>query len=152
MCRPEPINTDTVILAIKHMKNTNSRGHDGIPLRFLIDSFPVIIAYLSCIFDTSFVTEIFPSVWKHSVVIPIHKSGNTNVPSNYRPISLLPKLSKVLEKIISSQLSDHLERNQLLSHTQHAFRRNLPNDTALLTLRQIILKHGYGAGLPNYPL
>ncbi len=53
---------------------------------------------------------------------------------NYRPISLLPVISKILEKVVASQLTEHLETNDLLSTTKHGFRSTLSTDTALLTL------------------
>ena len=132
--RPQPVDNDTIILAIKHMKNTHSFGSDKIPLRFIRDALPIIITYLTCIFNTSVVTGVMPTAWKHSIIVPIFKSGDADVPSNYRPISLLPILSKILEKIITSQLTQYLESQQLLSNTQHGFRRSLSTETALQTL------------------
>lgn len=132
--RPKPVSEADLILAIKHMKNTNSYGCDGIPLRFLRDSLPITITYLTCIMNTSIVTGIFPKQWKHSIIVPIHKTGNVKEPNNYRPISLLPIVSKLLEKIIASQLCEFLESNHLLSVTQHGFRHNLSTNTALLSL------------------
>ncbi len=98
MFRPQPTDSNTIILVIKHLKNTSSCGSDGIPLRFLKESLPVIIPYLTCILNTSIVTGSFPSLWKHAIVVPIYKTGDVNEPKNYRPISLLPIISKILEK------------------------------------------------------
>ena len=134
--RPKPIDWQTLTLTIAHMNNSDACGSDGIPLRFLNDSLPVIVFYLTIIMNTSIVTGIFPTAWKSSVVVPILKTGDVNDASNYRPISLLPVLSKVLEKIVSSQLSQHLESNQLLSNTQHGFRSKLSTTSALLTLNK----------------
>ena len=134
MFRPSPTTWETVTLIVKHMKNTNSHGCDGIPLRYIKDSLPVIITYLTCILNTSIATGVVPKAWKHSVVVPVFKSGNQHEPQNYRPISLLPIISKILEKVVASQLSKHLETKNLLSNTQHGFRSSLSTDTALLTL------------------
>ncbi len=84
--------------------------------------------------NTSIVIGIFLTAWKFSIVVPIPKTGDVNDPSNYRPISLLPVLSKLLEKIVSSQLIQHLESNHLLSNTQHGFRPKSSTTSALLTL------------------
>ncbi len=100
--RPQPVNESTVILIIKQMKNTQAYGPDGIPLRFLKDALPVIISHITCIINTSLVTGAFPSAWKHSIVIPIHKSGAQDDPNNYRPISLLSVLSQILEKTVAT--------------------------------------------------
>ena len=64
--------------------------------------------------------------------IPVHKSGNISDINNYRPISLLPILSKILEKVVANQLVSFLESNKLLSNSQHGFRPNLSTETALL--------------------
>ncbi len=130
-------------LTIKHMKNTSSHGSDGIPLRYIKDSLPVIITDLTCILNTSIVTEIVPKAWKHSVFVPVFKSGNPFEPQNYRPISLLPVISKILEKVVASQLTQHLETNNLFSSTQHGFRSALSTDTALLTLSNMLYANMY---------
>ena len=132
--RPQPVDSDTVVLIIKHLKNSNSYGCDGIPLRFLKDSLAVLIPYLTCIINTSIVTGTFPSLWKQAIVVPIHKTGDENEPHNYRPISILPVVSKILEKVIAYQLTNYLEANKLLSKSQHGFRRHLSTETALLSV------------------
>ena len=135
MFRPQPTDSNTIILIIKYLKNTASYGSDGIPLRFLRDSLPVIATYLTCILNTSIVTGSFPSLWKHAIVVPIFKSGDANEPKDYRPISLLSIISKVLEKVIAQQLMSHLEENHMLSKTHHVFQnftlyRQCPSNTS----------------------
>ncbi len=71
--RPEPVDVNTVILTIKHLKNTNSAGSDGMTLHYLQDALPVLITYITIIINTSIVTGKFPSAWKHATVIPISK-------------------------------------------------------------------------------
>ena len=134
MFQPQPTDSDTIILIIKHLKNTSSCGSDNISLRFIKESLPVIIPYLTCIINTSIATGNFPESWKHAIVVPIFKTGDAMEPKNYRPISLLPIISKVLEKVIAAQLTSHLESNHLLSDTQHGFRPKLSTESALLTL------------------
>ncbi len=138
--RPQPTDSDTIILIIKHLKNTSSCGSDNIPLRFIKESLPAIITYLTCIINTSIVTGIFPERWKHAIVVPIFKTGDVMEPKDYRPISLLPIISKVLEKVVASQLTSHLESNQLLSTTQHGFRPKLSTESALLKLSNTLFE------------
>ena len=64
-----------------------------------------------------------PSVWKAAKVTPIFKSGNYELPENYRPVSVLPVLLKILEKAVHRQLIDFLESNNLLSESQFGFRK-----------------------------
>ncbi len=96
--RPKPVDVETVILTISKLKETKSVGSDGISLKFIKDSLSVTAFYITCIFNTSIVTGKFPTSWKHAIVVPIFKGGDSNINSNYRPISLLPVISKVLEK------------------------------------------------------
>ena len=74
------------------------------------ESLMVTIPYITLIINTSIVTKVFPKPWKHSIIIPIHKSGDIEEPTNFRPINLLPILSKILEKVIAPHLTESLEK------------------------------------------
>ncbi|MEL6988474.1 MAG: reverse transcriptase family protein [Bacteroidota bacterium] len=139
--RPQPIDINTLILVIKSLKFTNSCGPDKMPFRFLIDSLPVMVFYVLVIVNTSIVTGNYPTTWKTPEVIPIHKNGDPLDVGNYRPISLLPILSKILEKVIANQLTDFLESNRLLANNQHGFRPCLSTETALLTITNKIYEN-----------
>ncbi len=98
--RPAPVDVNTAILTTKHLKITNCVGSDGMSLRHIRDSLPVIIHYQTSIINTSIVTRIFSSARKrynHSHL----KSGDHNNVNNYCVRSLLPILSKVLEKVVA---------------------------------------------------
>ena len=62
--------------------------------------------------------------WKLAKVIPIFKYGDRTDPNNYRPISILPTLSKILERTVHSQLLDHLEKYNLLINCEYGYRKN----------------------------
>ncbi len=72
--RPCPVNVETIILTIKSLKETRSVDSDGISMRFIKDALYVIAFYITCIINTSIVTGIFPTSWKHAIVIPIFKN------------------------------------------------------------------------------
>ncbi len=129
--RPQPVDVNTVILTIKELENTNTCGSDDITFRFLRDALPVITPHLRCIINTSIVTGVFPTARKHSLVTLIYKTSAADDPGNYRPISLLSIVSKILEKIIATQLVNFLEYEQLICSTQHGFRPNFSTVTAL---------------------
>ena len=112
---PQPVQAADVILAISKLKNTKSTEHDQINLQHIKESQMVTIPYITLIINTSIVTKVFPKPWKHSIIIPIHKSGDIEEPINFRPINLLPILSKILEKVISTQLTECLQNNNLLN-------------------------------------
>lgn len=139
--RPQPVDQVTVILTVKQLQKTNSFGSDNISLKFIKDSLIAIIFYLTTIINTSIVTGTFPAPWKNAIVIPLHKSGDHDDIGNYRPISLLPILSKILEKIIANQLVSFLESNKLLSPTQHGFRPKLSTVTALQVITDKIYEN-----------
>ena len=75
---------------------------------------------------------IFPDIWKHANVVPVHEKNEKNVKGNYRPISLLPIFGKILEKLIFDSLYSHLVFSKLLNPNQSGFR---PGDS---TINQLI--------------
>ncbi|GFX76230.1 RNA-directed DNA polymerase from mobile element jockey [Trichonephila clavipes] len=81
----------------------------------------------------------FPKSWKTAVVVPILKPGkNSALAESYRPISLLPVLSKLAEKIILARLNDYLEREKILISEQHGFRPRLSTSHQLLRVVEFI--------------
>ena len=77
-----------------------------------------------------------PSMWKVANVIPCYKKGDKHVPSNYRPISLLSMLSKVMERLIYDAMWNHLDTHQLLSNRQFGFRAGHSTSDALTYIAQ----------------
>ena len=139
--KPMQVSQHEVKRAIFALKNTNSTGIDGLALQYLKDSLIVTLPYISTVINSSIANEIFPEIWKHAIIKTIHKSGDKNDPSNFRPISLLPVLSKILEKVISIQLIDYLESNKLINDNQYAYRRKLSTDDALLSITEDLYKN-----------
>ena len=89
---------------------------------------------IPCIFNQSLNTGIFPEKLKIVKVIPIHKKGSLNDISNYRPISLLPSISKILEKLIFKQLSTYLNEHKVLYASQYGFRAGHSTELASIEL------------------
>jgi len=82
---------------------------------------------------------IYPERLKFSLIKPIYKSGDKSSPSNYRPISLLPAFSKILEKVIYKRLFDHLYNNVILNKHQYGFRSEVSTENASYILLNEIL-------------
>ena len=79
-------------------------------------------------------TGIFPDSLKISKVLPLFKKDNDKLFSNYRPISLLPSISKIFEKVIFNQMSEYFESNDLIFKNQYGFRKNHSTEFASLHL------------------
>ena len=88
---------------------------------------------LKMLYDMSLETGHYPALWKRANVVPIHKKGDRQVKTNYRPISLLPICGKIFEKIIFDEVYKHLAENKLISTHQSGFR---PGDS---TINQLLL-------------
>ena len=82
--------------------------------------------------NLSFKTGVVPTDWKEAKVVPVLKSGPRSQVDNYRPISILPTLSKILEKLFHKQLMNHLERNGLLFNYQFGFRAKRSTEQAVI--------------------
>jgi len=100
-----------------------SPGFDDISSFFLRIIAGVIAPYLSVLFSYAFEFAIFPDCLKLAKVIPIDKAGSKSELTNYRPISLLSNLSKILEKLIAIRISNFPEKRKLLYNRQFSFRR-----------------------------
>jgi hypothetical protein len=109
-----------------------STGIDKIPAKIIRIAAPIIANSLTRIFNTAIYSETVPSEWKLARVIPLHKNGPRNMLNNYRPISILPIVSKVFEKALYGQLYDYFVVNNLLSQNQFGFRQFHSTASALL--------------------
>ena len=80
------------------------------------------------------VTTTVPSEWKKARMIPLYRSGPVNEPENYRPISILPILSKLLGRAVQEQIQDYLEERSLISKFQFGYRPNRSTQQATILL------------------
>jgi Notch-like protein len=102
-------------------------------------SMPYIILALTYICNESLAQGIFPDRLKFAVVKPILINGNKHEPSNYRPISLLSKFSKVFERLMDDRLYKHINRNNILHNYQFGFGPNSYTEKASFRLTVEIL-------------
>ena len=118
----DAINRSQLERVFGNFKTSKGSGPDGIANYFLKIGLPVIAVSLCDIFNLSIATGVFPNSWKIAKVAPIFKSGQSTDRSNYRPISVLPFLSRTFEKLVYNHLYDYLDKNRLLFSKQSGFR------------------------------
>ena len=118
-----PVTYHEVFQALKMLRADCSTGPDLIPTRFIKLAAKALASLLTNIINNSISKSIFPSVWKVGCVSPIPKIhvDNPTDESHFRPISILPVLSKVLEKLVAQQIVDYIELNQSLKQTISGF-------------------------------
>ena len=116
------INTLQLEKFFSKFKTSKGCGTDGIASCFLKITLPVISESLCDILNLSLATGCFPDSWKIPRVAPIFKNGQPDDRSNYRPISVLPVLARVFEKLIHNQVYDYLNKNNHLFSNQSGFR------------------------------
>ena len=116
-----------------HMKSKRSTGHDNISTHQLKMLLPTLLRPLQILFNRSLNEGVFPQQLKHAKVKPLHKKNERNLITNYRPISLLPSVSKVLEKLIHKRIYSFLTHQNIISERQYGFRPKLSTSDALCT-------------------
>ncbi|CAK1581557.1 unnamed protein product [Parnassius mnemosyne] len=117
-----------IILSIK----SNAVGCDNISRRMIIYILDHILPVISHIINFSLNSGVFPSLWRMAHIIPLPKTSNPTLPNHFRPISILPFLSKILEACVHRQLSLFVYKNNLLSPFQSGFRPGHSTVSALL--------------------
>ena len=118
-----PITKSALYKILKSIPVSKSTGPDNISVRMLISTFPHIGDVLTNIFNKILDMGVFPRAWKLARVTAIHKSGSLNNPGNYRPISVLPILSKMFERHVHQYVEQFLSKNRLISPMQSGFRQ-----------------------------
>jgi hypothetical protein len=134
------VTPEDVMQTINLMGAKMSSSHDGISNWLLKQIKNEVSSPLSHIINVSLSQNHIPAVWKRAKVIPVYKSGDKDDPGNYRPISLLPTLSKVLERLVSEQVTKYLDINHLLHQRQFGFRSNRNCCQLLLNIQSLIFK------------
>ena len=107
---------------LKSLKRKKSSGYDEVPSSLIIDGAGVLCKPLSLLTNCSLGNSIFPTAEKCARILPVYKSEERSAMDNYRPISVLPVLSKVTEHVVYRQVYEYLCKNHLLSDNQFGFR------------------------------
>ena len=113
-------------------KINTATGPDGVSSQMIRGTVDSITPTITAIFNQSLKEMKVPDDWKIANVTPVFKAGDPSLATNYRPISLLSLISKVLERIVHSKVSNYLKVNRLLANCQFGFRKGSSTQEALL--------------------
>ena len=128
------VDQETMLKAIKQLKNGKAAGPDKIPTTLVKDAAEFISQPLMMIFYASLKLGVFPDIWKLAKVSPIFKTGARNNKNNYRPISVLSIFSKLIEKIVHDQLLAFMQLYKILIPNQFAFKKLHSTITSLINV------------------
>ena len=133
------VSATEVYSLLKDLDSSKAPGSDWISASILKNCASVIAPSVATLFNTTIKTGHLPKQFKKATIAPVFKSGDKHVAANYRPISLLPILSKVLEKVIASQLKRYLKEHSLLPAEQFAYRdRHSTEDALVYTVNKLL--------------
>ena len=136
-----PVTKGEVLKVISSLKQWKYPGLDSIPQGTVKDAALVITQPLLHILNLSLSTSKVPLEWKVARCVPVFKGGDAKNLDNYRPISVLPVFSKILERVVHYQLYEYLESNKLLAPYQFGFRKNRSTSSAVVHLTDTIRKN-----------
>lgn len=121
---------------IINLKSSSVAGVDGISGHILKLTRKMLIPYITHICNLAISTGVFPDCFKIALVHPIHKGGDRGSVKNYRPISILPTISKILEKILNNRLLKYINTHKLLSENQYGFRAGIATEDAVIAFSE----------------
>lgn len=133
-----PTDKDEVGDLISGLKSHRSAGVDEIQVDALKTLSPFIQEPLSYIINMCLKKGVWPRAFKETVIIPIFKGGNDKLITNYRPITLITHLSKIMERVLKKRLSAYIAKYKFLSDKQFGFREGVSTEDALLSMTSMV--------------
>jgi hypothetical protein len=130
----QPTSTEEITDIVHNLKSNKASGPDGLAPKVLKHIIPCLVAPLTLLFNKSFELGVFPNELKIAKISPIFKGEDKELVMNYRPISVLPVLSKVLERLMYNRLLNYFDQNDLLTNKQFGFREQKTTCMAITRL------------------
>ena len=136
-----PLTTPNEIkLIVKKLKNS-SPGIDELPIKLFKQNINTLCYIISHLCNVSLNTGIFPDIHKDGKITPLFKNKDPQEVSNYRPVCVLNSINKILEKVVSNRLVDHLVNKNILHENQFAYRSRRNTEVAIMKLNKHILEN-----------
>ena len=130
----DPVNPEEVQSYIKTLKKNKSIGHSSIPNKLFKQFKKPLTEPLRLLINLTFTEGKFPAILKMGKIFPVHKKGSKTELTNYRPISLLSNISKIIEKMVHDRLYIFFEQNKAFYNYQFGFRNNHSTNHALIEI------------------
>ena len=137
------ITDDEILFAVKSMKAGKSPGPDGILPEMFTSIIEIMLPILNKLLNRIFAQGQFPDIWSKSIIIPIHKKGDTDLVDNYRGISLLDIFGKIYTSILNRRLTFYVNMYGKIAEAQSGFREGYSTTDNAFILMSIIQKYLY---------
>ena len=134
-----PVTEEEIIATVGQCKNKMSEDNNNLSMNVIKNIIASVSEPFHHICNLSFKTGTVPDAMKIAKVIPLFKSGDKQLFTNYRPVALLPQFSKILEKLFCKRLNSFIDKHNIISDSQYGFRPNRSTSTALLELVEEIV-------------
>ena len=129
-----------VLQLLKSMRSDSSTGPDQIPVKFIKLVADIIASPITHILNEQILRNSFPTAWKTARVSPIPKNDSPTDADHYRPISVLPALSKIYERLVLTQLLEYIQQHHILQDTVSGYRKGHSTGTIWLRIKDDIIK------------
>ena len=137
-----PITFEEIALQLRKLKNNKAAGSDGIPAEFIKYAGEEILKPLSALFNYTLANGQYPQSWTDGIINPIHKSGETSKPDNYRKITIMPSIGKLLEGILNRRLcyKNEVHQSTQVDDLQKGFKERSQTMDNIFILQTLIEK------------
>ena len=123
-----------IVKSIQSLNMNKVLGHDNISPLFLKTARDIVASFLQVFIEFSFKNGIFPDNCKTAKIFPLHKKGDVNNPSNFRPISILSCFSKIFEQVLYNRPVKFLDKHNVITPTPYGFQKGISTTHAILDI------------------
>lgn len=134
------VEENSIIKVVESLNSSAASGLDRISVKFIQKCRGYLIGKITELVNEAIHTCVFDDTLKIAKIIPVYKTGSKYDKTNYRPISVLPTLSKIVEKVLTQQLSNYIFQNNLVHTNQFGFVPKSSTESATLELINFVVK------------